>query len=217
MKRIISCLLLVLCAALSFSCTAADGRNGTPERSSPAAQTIRTLFETVCPADEALEQSRKTGAVVFEKQGCTSGNDVWDAFYQTAMGGSPAAVLCAHYYVLDKENVSPELYEEEKDQYPKTFFSLIEFDGKEYAVQTRESDAEAPGDRETFPYLLHRTGDAPSAEALFSSYDIYVLAEDPEVTMEDIWAGLASSQSGAVIRHCIVYQNYFGWKADREP
>lgn len=180
------------------------------DNSNSVGQDIKTVFETICSADEALEMSRKTNAVVFERQGCTSGNDVWDSFYQTVMIGSPATVLCAHYYVLDKEHMSEELYEEEKDQYPKLFFYLLEYDGKEYSVKVRESSVEALDYQETFQYLLHFTGNAPSATALYKSYDNYVLVDDPTATMEGIWAGMLSSYYPSGYKHCTVYQNYLG-------
>ena len=68
--------------------------------------------------------------------------------------------------------------------------------------------------RKHFKYLLHFTGDAPSSTALFSSYDDYVLVDDPTATWEGIIAGLASSQFGAGYKHCTVYRNYLGWKGE---
>jgi len=214
MKRIVTLLLLIASVTVLVSCSKTTGGNEMSHNSNSVEQDTRTIFETVCSADEALELSRKTNTVVFERQGCTSGNDVWDLFYQTVTDGSPATVLCAHYYVLDKEHMSAELYEEEKDQYPKLFFYFLEYDGKEYSVKVRESSVEALDYQETFQYLLHFTGDTPSASALYKSYDNYVLVDDPTATMEGIWAGLVSSQFGAGYKHCTVYRNYVGWKGD---
>lgn len=216
MKRIVILLLLIAAVTMLVSCSKATGGNEMSSSNNPEGQDIKTVFETVCSADEALELARKTDTILFERQGCTSGNDVWDSFYQTVTDGSPATVLCAHYYVLDKEHMSAELYEEEKDQYSKLFFYLLEYDGKEYSVKVRESSVEALDYQETFKYLLHFTGDAPSATALFESYDNYVLVDDPTATMEGIWAGLVSSQFGVGYKHCTVYRNYLGWKGDSE-
>ena len=155
MKRIVTLLLLIASVTVLVSCSKNTGGNEMPDNSNSEGKDIKTVFETICSADEALELSRKTNTVVFEQQGCTSGNDVWDSFYQTVTGGSPATVLCAHYYVLDKEHMSEELYEQEKDQYPKLFFYLLEYDGKEYSVKVRESTVEALDYQETFQYLLH--------------------------------------------------------------
>ena len=214
MKRIVVLLLLIAAVTMLVSCSKATGGNEMSSCKNPEGQDIKTVFETVCSADEALELARKTDTVVFERQGCTSGNDVWDSFYQTVTDGSPATVLCAHYYVLDKEHMSAELYEEEKDQYPKLFFYLLEYDGKEYSVKVRESSVEALDYQETFQYLLHFTGDAPSVTALYESYDNYVLVDDPTATMEGIWAGMLSSYYPSGYKHFIVYRNYFGWKGD---
>lgn len=213
MKRIFT-LLLIVSVLLLVSCAEENKENELPESSDSAEQDIRTVFETVCPADEALELSRKTDTVVFERKGCTSGKNVWDSFYQTAMSGTPSTVLCAHYYDLDKEHMSEELYEEEKDQYPKLFFYLVEYDGKQYTVKIRESNVGAMDSQGTFRYLKHFTGDEPSPTALYASYDNYVLVDDPKATMDGIWEGMISSQSGAGYRHCTVYQDYIGWKGD---
>ena len=215
MKRI-AVLLLIAAVTMLVSCSKTTGGNEMSDGNNSEGQDIKTVFETVCSADEALELARNSNTVVFERQGCTSGNDLWESFYHTVTGESPATVLCAHYYVLGKEHMSEELYEEEKDQYPKLFFYLLKYDGKEYSVKVRESTVEALDYQETFKYLLHFTGDAPSSTALFESYDNYVLVDDPTATMEGIWAGLVSSQFGAGYKHCTVYRNYLGWKGDSE-
>ena len=59
---------------------------------------------------------------------------------------------------------------------------------------------------------VHFTGDAPSSTALYSSYDNYVLVDDPTATWEGIWAGMVSSQLVAGYKHFTVYRNYLGWK-----
>ena len=158
-------------------------------------QSAETLFRTVCSADEALELARESGAVVIERRGCTSGGEAWDDFFRTASGGSPASVLCAHYYTLDRESVSGELYAREKDRYPVLYFYLVAYDGTEYSVSVRESAAEEPEPWETYRHLLRFTGDAPPT-ARYAAYDNYVLVDDPAAT----WEGI------------MVYRNYSGWK-----
>lgn len=172
---------------------------------------LESVFHTVCSADDALELARKSGLPVFERQGCTSGNEVWDTFFRTVSKGDPASVLCAHYYILVKEQMSEELYAKEKDKYPKLFFYLVVYDGNEYSVKVRESTVEEPDYQESFKHLLHFTGDAPST-ALFSRYDNYVLVDDPSATWEKIESGMFSSVLGAGYKHCTVYRNCLGWK-----
>ncbi len=167
-----------------------------------------SLFDTICSADEALALSRGSETVVFEGMKCTSGNDLWNDFYQTVSDGKPVSVLCVHYYVLNKEHMSRELYEAEKDRYPKLFYYLVEYDGDKFTVTTRESTENKIDYKETFKYLMYYTGKAP-AQASFSSYDYYVLVDDPTATWEGIEAGMVSSQYGAGYKHCSVYKNIF--------
>lgn len=131
---------------------------------------------------------------------------MWDAFCRAVDSGEAASVLCAHYYTLDREHVSEEYYEEEKEHYPQLFFCRVEYDGSSFTVTIRESTEKEPETHENYRYLRHFTGDAP-AQAAYSSYDYYVLTDDDTVTWEDIFYSMVSSQSDALIRHCTVYQN----------
>ncbi len=211
MKKGIAMFTFVLSALLAVSCAGKAEENEVTGKSQQTEQRPETLFETVCSADEALSLSKATETVVFETRGCTSGKESWEAFYKAAMEGKPATVLCAHYYVLDKERVSAELYEEEKDLYPQLFFYLLEYDGAKYSVSVRKSDEEYLDRQEIFPYLQHFTGEAPST-ALYTAYDNYVLVDDLTATWEGITKAWASSQADVGYRCCPVYQDCIGWK-----
>lgn len=210
MKRISAVLLAVPAVIVLASCSFHNGGN---TMSGNSGKDLESIFQTVCSADDALELAGKSDLPVFERQGCTSGKDAWDKFYETVSKGTPAAVLCADYYTLDSEHMSAELYEEEKDKYPKLFFSLVEYDGTVYSVKVRESSVEALDYQQSFRYLLHFSGDAP-ATARYSGYDNYVLVDDPSATWESIMAAMVSSQSSAAIRHHTVYRDYIGWNGD---
>ena len=95
MKRSVILLLLIVSVALLVSCLKDNGKSEMSDNSDSTNENMMTIFGTVCSADEALELSRKTDTVVFERQGCTSGNEVWDSFYQTVMSGFPQL-----FYVL---------------------------------------------------------------------------------------------------------------------
>ena len=197
MKRFCLLLLVLLSVVALCSCT------GKP---APAAD--KTLFSSVCAANEALERAKNADAVVFEGMKLVSGGKVWDAFYKAAQKGKTASVLCVNYYDIEGVNMSEELYEAEKDNYPQVFFLLLEYNGAGYEITVRKSDEEAIDYHETFQYLKHFTGKAPS-QASFTSYDNYVLVDDPAATWEGIQAGLVSSQSDAGFKHYTVYQNTF--------
>lgn len=195
MKKVFTMLFLILILGTFVSCKT--------ER----AQDL-SLFDTVFTADEALDASKDGSVVVFEDMKCTSGKELWDAFYQTVSQGKSASVLCAHYYTLDEDRVSQELYEAEKDLYPMLFFYLLEYDGDLFTVTVRQSTENEIEHKDSFPYLMHYTGEAP-AQASFSSYDYYVLVNDQTLTWNDIVVGLISSQlnTDADLGHCRIYQD----------
>ena len=74
MKRITAILLVALAVIMLVSCSINNGRNTMANDSN---QNLESIFQTVCSADDALELARDSGLPVFERQGCTSGNEVW--------------------------------------------------------------------------------------------------------------------------------------------
>lgn len=203
MRKIIALLLLSCTLILLCSCAK---KQANADNSRKDGITMEELFQKKCSAKEALEYSKNSNTVVLEDLTCTSGSEVWDEFYKSVSSGKSASVLCAFYYTLDKENISPELYAQEKDLYPQLFFYLVEYDGKEFTVKTRMSSEEKLEREETYQYLKHYTGDAPST-AIYSKYDYYVLVDEEDLTWEDIEKGLFSSQYGAMKKHCTVFEN----------
>lgn len=207
MRKILIVLIIAMSVILFCSCSREDD-------SAREEMLNEEMFNKVMSADEALEMSLKTDTVVFEMKGCTSGQKVWDEFCEKTAKGKKASVLCANYYVLDMASISRDLYEEEKNNHPQLYFSLIKFDGKNYTVKTRRSDSEELDSEETYKYMLHFTGDAASESAAFETYEYYVLADDKSLTWDEIMHGMFSSRSGDYIRHCKVYTNYSGWKGN---
>ena len=199
MKRIITMIIIAMSIMMLASCLKKE-KDGSMD-----------LFNTVLTADEALAQAKNTDTVVFEGNGVASGKDVWESFCKKAAKGEKTSVLCAYYYTLDEQNISDELYEEEKDEYPVLYFKLIEFDGQSYHVKTRDSKSSDIETDETYKYLLHFTGKGPST-AIYENYEYYVLADDEIQTWEEIEKGLFSSQLEDYIRHDSVYSEYTGIK-----
>lgn len=199
MKRIIALIIIALSVMMLASCLRKE-KGGSGD-----------LFNKVLSADEALAEAKISDTVVFEEYGVTSGKDVWESFCRKTAKGQKATVLCAHYYTLDGQNISEELYEQEKDEYPVLYFQLIEFDGQQYRIKTRDSKSAAIETDETFKCLLHFTGKGPST-AIYENYEYYILADDETLTWEQIEKGLFSSQLDDYIRHHTVYSNYSGLK-----
>ena len=203
---------LLLAAVLLLALAACSG--GAPS-DSEARKAQLAVFDTVCSAQEAYALAKQEDLPLIELTGCTGGRETFEAFAQKAERGDPAGVLCAFYYVLDREHMSEELYEQEKDKYPKLFFYDIEFDGKTYSVKIRESSEQAMDAQKKHRYLRRYTGKLPET-ALFSDYEYYVLTDDPDVTWEEIEAGIFSSRSGASIPHTTVFRDLSGPKEETE-
>ena len=85
MKRF--CLLLLVLASIVALCSCTG---------EPAPEADKTLFSSVCAANEALERAKNADAVVFEGMKLVSGGKVWDAFYKSAQKGKTASVLCVN-------------------------------------------------------------------------------------------------------------------------
>ena len=201
MRKIIAVLLLICMLTTLAAC--AGKRTGT---SSEEKAKMEELFTKVCTADEALKLSKESDVVVIEDLCCTSGKAVWDDFYKSVSAGKPASVLCAHYYTLDKDHMSEELYEQEKDDYPCLYFTLLEYDGNVFSTKVRLSSSQKNEREDTYKYIQHFTGNAPST-ALYSTYDYYVLLDEKAETWEEIEAGLFSSQYGANRKHDTIYSD----------
>ena len=202
MRKIIAILLLIC----SLASLAACAKKANADNSLEDKKKMEELFYKVCSADEALELAKNANIPVCADLGCTSGKDTWDAFFNSVTDGKAASVLVADYYTLDKDHVSPELYEQEKDKYPCLYFTLVEYDGKEFAIQTRLSSESEIERQETFKYLQHFTGKAP-ATALYSEYDYYVLVDEKAANWEEIERELFSSASPYFRKYCTVFEN----------
>lgn len=171
-------------------------------------QTETDLLDTSLSADEVLKAVKSGNYVVFEGSHCTAGNDIWQEFYKTVSNKKSATVNLAWYYTLDKEHVSEELYEEEKDNYPVIFLGTLRYNGKDFTVTTGKSTEETPETNKTYKYLMHYTGEPSSASATFSHYEYYVLVNDNSVTWEEIEHGMFSSLWGDQIDYYTVYTNH---------
>lgn len=171
----------------------------------PYATIGTTNFPVSMSADEMKEKAISKDFVVFEGFRLLSGKETWQEFYEKTQTGEPAVVYLAKYYTISKENMSEELYEQEKDEYPKLFLFCLMYDGEEYTVIDRPGYEEEPETARTYPYLKRLTGEPSSVHALFDSYDYYVLVHDPEVTWKELEWGMFSSQLGDYIDYYMVY------------
>ena len=145
------------------------------------------------------------GLIVFENSNITSGQSMWDDFVALSEEGIPCEVGLAFYYTLDNRNISPELYEETKDDYPALYIQTLSYDGKLFTLSWTEGEEDY-----TFRYkYLKRFDDkSPPFSARFSERIWYALVNDKEVTGKQIEKGMFSSQYGDHIDFMTVYSKY---------
>ena len=199
----LSTVLLTGCAPSGNDGMIADG--GTPETEEITFSPASAFADVVCSAEEALKWAEENPVAVSGE--FSTGHEIIEAFFNTANAGNPASVLCAKYYEIHPESMSAELYEAEKDQYPVLYFFLVEYDGKEYHVKARDSRGTELDRGEIYPYLVHLTGENP-AGALTKYTDEYALVDDPDVTYDQLWKSMASSDSSQIIRFTSVFTDY---------
>ena len=158
------------------------------------------------PEDYSLEQAKADGCVVLEDGQITSGKERFLRFAEDCADRRNASVRIAMHYTLgDPSRYDPDYYEELKDSYPRLYLHDLTYDGTAYTWRWYE-DGELVERR--YSNLL-RMEDPPDGPGAAWDHAIrYVLVNDPNVTWEDIWRGMISSQSGAYIDHAVVYQEY---------
>ena len=174
-------------------------------------------YPTDKTADEMLAMTKDGSLlaefVVMEDSDITHGEEAWDAFFAMTREGKDAQIQIAHYYTLDREGVSEEYYEQNKDKYPVIYLSsLLYYDGNYYYLVRRNNTTEIEnGDYVEAPYLLKLYDEPSSATARFTSCEHYVLVNDDALTWKKIERGMYSSQMGDYIPHRTVIRKY-KWK-----
>ena len=175
--------------------------------------------ELACEED-ALEDARENVFVIMRNGSVIEGTEIWQDFVSDVENGQPAVVRLGYYYTLDKDNVSPELFEAEKKDYPMLFFKQLYYDGSSFTLspvnklEDKYVIYEKPGFNSpevTYSFLMHYAGDSLFDFESFSAYDKYVLTNDDQVTWEQLWQSEISSLMGAWIPHEEVYCEYT-WK-----
>ena len=195
--KMIAAIMLALCIMLT-------GCSGVAGRGKDDTETKENLFENaVYPADEGLDWAKNNRIVVFESVHCTSGKEIWDSFYDSVSIGKAASVICANYYTLDAKNVNSEIFEQEKDNYPKLFFTIIIYDGNDFWKRTRLSTENELDSDVRYKYILHFTGEEKNIH-----YEEYVLVNDSSITREQLLQSSYSSQSTDWIESATVYRDW---------
>ena len=82
----------------------------------------------------------------------------------------------------------------------------LNYDGYKYTISWLEDGRRRSTD---FAYLKHFTGEKEQENVAYDAYEHYVLVNDSDVTWQEIWEGMYSSQYGAAIDHMTIFSDYF--------
>lgn len=149
-----------------------------------------------------LEQAKSDGCVVEEDGDITQGAEEMEAFWKNTKAGQKGTLRLVSYYTLgDASQYDPDYYESIKDDYPLLFVTDLSFDGSEYTIRHFEDGDEFT---KSYSYLMKYEGKAEHPFSTYKSYIRYVLTNDDDLTWEDLWNGMISSQLEAYIDHYVV-------------
>jgi len=151
-----------------------------------------------------LEQAKEDGKIVLENGYATSGQALWNTFYKLAGEGKHISADIVHYYTMENGNYDGKYYEAYKEDYPAMYeFELIH-DGGIYTMKWNEYGTEYV---RTYKYLRKFETTIPTPQSAKEPMRVtkYVLTNDADATLDELWHGVASSQLGDYIDFYTIY------------
>ncbi|MBQ9490730.1 MAG: hypothetical protein IJU80_12445 [Lachnospiraceae bacterium] len=175
--------------------------------------------------DGELEDAQENDFVIRKNGSVISGKELWQEFCGKVAQGQPAVVRLGYYYTLEKRNMSEELREAEKADFPCLFLQQLYYDGSSFTLSPvhklgeeyviyEKPQIDSP--ERTYSYLMHYADEAENAFTSYTAYDKYVLTNSDQVTWKELQQSVLSSSSvSGYIQHQEVYGEYV-WKEGME-
>lgn len=142
------------------------------------------------PEIYSAEQAGQDGCFVSEDGVAKENKEVFQQFAQDVANGTPGFIRLVNWHYGEDAQWSA---------------MDLSFDGREYTLEWLEDGQRLT---RTYGYLKHYTGEKERENMAYDYFEHYVLVNDPDVTWEQIFEGLISSQLGAYIEHWTVYSDY---------
>ena len=136
------------------------------------------------------EQAEIDGCVVMRDHDIYANASVFTDFAREVGQGNPATVRIAEFYSEERFAVQ---------------VSDIIYDGESF---TWRAIADGQLTERNYQYLLCYSGEPTQANASYDSYEAFVLTDAKNVTWNQLWNSLASSQADAAIDFTLVYMDY---------
>ena len=168
-----------------------------------------------------LDKAIESGFVIMENGSVTHGKEKWISFYEKVTAGETAEIRLGYYYPLEGQGqMSSDLYEATKEDYPTFYMRELCYDGTEFVIRPlhrgengyfvyEQKGIDTP--ETTWKYLRHFTGEPDSTDARYWTYDMYVLVNADDVTWKKLFHGSISSTAGDYNPYDTVFCEY-EWK-----
>jgi len=153
---------------------------------------------------DRLTAIKASGMITLEDRYATSGEDVWDSFYEKTQNNTPASVKIAHYYTLENSNYDAKYYEAYKEDYPALYEFTLTYDGGIYTLAWNDFGIQYV---RNYKYLKQFEGTLPLPYSLKEPQKVtrYVLTNDNADSWDDIVKGISGSQLGEYIDHYTIF------------
>ena len=151
-----------------------------------------------------LEQAKEDGKIVLEDGYATSGQALWNTFYKLAGEGKHISANIVHYHTMENGNYDGTYYEAYKEDYPAMYEIELIHDGGIYTMKWNEYGTEYV---RTYKYLRKFETTIPTPQSAKEPVRVtkYVLTNDADATLDELWHGVASSQLGDYIDFYTIY------------
>ena len=151
-----------------------------------------------------LEQAKEDGKIVLEDGYATSGQALWNTFYKLAGEGKHISADIVHYHTMENGNYDGKYYEAYKEDYPAMYELELTHDGGIYTMKWNEYGTEYV---RTYKYLRKFETTIPTPQSAKAPVRVtkYVLTNDADATLDELWHGVASSQLGDYIDFYTIY------------
>lgn len=151
-----------------------------------------------------LEQAKEDGKIVLEDGYATSGQALWNTFYKLAGEGKHISADIVHYHTMENGNYDGKYSEAYKEDYPAMYELELTHDGGIYTMKWNEYGTEYV---RTYKYLRKFETTIPTPQSAKAPVRVtkYVLTNDADATLDELWHGVASSQLGDYIDFYTIY------------
>ena len=136
------------------------------------------------------EQAMIDGCVIMKDGDAQSGENLFYDFSETVMVGKPAQIRIAYFSSDERFAIQ---------------VADVIYDGESFTWRAFEAGQLY---ERHYKYLYHFNGEPKEITATYDNFNAYVLTDEENVTWDELWNSLTSSQAGVAIDFTLVFMDY---------